>query len=109
METTKLLTISGIHKIKGLEYYGKKFICTNVVDTPTAYRFQFEDVKSPAVRYVWVEILRNGQYNYGESKWEWRMNYPHCPTHIVTADYIRKWDNVIKLFEVCLEPASKTV
>jgi len=107
MEKTKILTITGIHKIKGESYYNR-FICRRADALPTAYRFQFEDMKYPASRYIWVEILRNGEYNYGESKWEWRMNYPQCPTHIVTANYIRKWENVMKLFETCLESASKT-
>ena len=107
MERTKLLTITGIHKVEGLQYYQRRWICRKAEVTPTAYRFGFEDTTSPAARYIWVEILRIGYYNYGENKWEWRMNYPDCPTHIVTAAYLRKWDNMYKLFELCLEPASK--
>jgi len=108
MEKTKLLIIAGIYKVKGLQFYGKKFICRRAECTTTAYRFQFEDTLSPIPKYIWVEILRNGYYNYGESKWEWRMNYPDCPPHIVTAKYLRNWDNMYKLFELCLEPVSKT-
>ena len=94
------LDIQNIHKLVHTEYHNKRFVCTNTVETDTNYRFQFNDTKSTSSRYVWVEIRRNGQWNDG--KWEYRLNYPNCPEHIITADWLGFPPNAVGLMEECL-------
>ena len=94
------LDIQNIDKLIDSEYHNKRFICTSATETDTNYRFQFKDKGSLATRYVWVEIRRNGQWNDG--KWEYRLNYPNCPEHIITADWLGFPPNAVGLMEECL-------
>ena len=94
------LDIHNIHKLVDSEYYDGRFVCTNAIETDTNYRFQFHDTKSTSSRYVWVEISRIGNWNDG--KWEYQLNYPNRPIHIVTADWLGFPPNAVKLMEDCL-------
>ena len=75
-------------------------LIVTAIETETNYRFQFHDTKASSARYVWVEISRIGRWNDG--KWEYQLNYPNRPTHIVTADWLGFPPNAVKLMEDCL-------
>ena len=94
------LDIQNVNKLVHTEYHNKRFVCTNAIQTDTNYRFQFNDTKSTSARYVWVEISRIGRWNDGQ--WEYQLNYPNHPIHIVTADWLGFPPNAVKLMEDCL-------
>ncbi len=97
-----ILTIQNYKKLEGTMYHQNRFVCTNSVETPTNYRFQFRDDGGIQLRYLWVEISRIGHYNSIEGHWEYRLNYPNHPIHIVTADWLRFPPNAVQLMEDCL-------
>lgn len=96
------LDIKNVHKLIDSEYHRGRFVCTNGLETETNYRFQFYDTQAPSARYVWVEISRIGRWDVGEKHWVYRLNYPSCPTHIVTAEWLGFPPNAVKLMEDCL-------
>jgi hypothetical protein len=96
------LDIKNIHKLVDSEYHNGRFVCTNAIETETNYRFQFCDHNWPSARYVWIEVSRIGHRNLIEDKWEYRLNYPNRPIHIVTAEWLSFPPNAVKLMEDCL-------
>jgi hypothetical protein len=96
------LDIENIYKLINSEYHRGRFMCIDAVETETNYRFQFHDNSSPSARFIWVEISRIGHYNSIEGHWEYRLNYPNHPIHIVTADWLRFPPNAVSMMEDCL-------
>lgn len=96
------LDIHNINKLVHTEYHKGRFVCTKALETETNYRFQFHDTHYATSRYVWVEISKHGHYNNIEKHWEYRLNYPNCPTHIITAEWLSFPPNAVKLMEDCL-------
>ena len=96
------LTIQNYKKLEGTMYHQNRFVCTNSVETPTNYRFQFRDNGSTQLRMIWIEVSRIGHYNRIEGHWEYRLNYPNSPIHIVTADWLRFPPNAVSMMEDCL-------
>ena len=96
------LTIQNYTKVIGTKYHQDRFVCLIVIETPTNYRFQFRDNGSEQLRMIWIEVGRIGHYNRIEGKWEYRLNYPNNPIHIVTADWLRFPPNAVQLMEDCL-------
>lgn len=98
------LDIKNIHKVVDSEYHNGRFVCTKALETDTNYRFQFsERPKAPSSRYVWVEVSKWGHWNSVEGNWEYRLNYPKCGVHIVTAKWFEKEANVRYTFEEALK------
>ena len=84
-------------------YHKDRFICTDAIETDTNYRFQFRDDNASSTRYVWIEVSRFGNYNKIEDEWEYRLNYPNCPMHVITAKWFKRFVNVLKTFDACLK------
>jgi len=95
------LHIQNYNKVIGYKFWNARFVCTNAVETDTNYRFQFEDTDSFAKRYIWIEVSRFGNWN--KEKWEYKLNYPKCPQHMITANYIEDFNNVINTFGMALK------
>jgi len=100
-----ILHIQNIHKMEGQGFWNNRFICTNTVETPTNYRFQFEDTDSLSKRYIWIEILRIADWDGIDKKWVHRLNYPNSPQHIVTSAYLSDFGNAIKTMGMALKPS----
>lgn len=99
----RILHIHNHKKMEGEEFYDGRFVCTNTQETDTNYRFQFCDHNWPALRYIWVEVSRFGEWNPKDSKWMYRLNYPQSPTHIVSAEYLSDFRNSIKMMGMALK------
>lgn len=97
------LYIKNIHKVIDSEFHQGRFVCTKADETDTSYRFQFCDHNWPSARYLWIEINRNGNWDFQEKKNMYKMNYPKCPPHTVSADFLSFPPNVMHLFELCLK------
>lgn len=98
------LHITNYNKMKGYKFWNARFICTNVVETDTNYRFQFEDTDSLSKRYVWIEVNRIGKWDVAENRWSYKLNYTKCPTHIVSANYFEDFNNAINTMGMALKP-----
>jgi hypothetical protein len=83
--------------------FHKRFICRDTIENETLYRFQFEDTQWPAIRYVWVEILRIADWDGLDKKWVHRLNYPNGPHHIVTSKYLSDFNNALYTMELALK------
>ena len=97
-----ILHIQNPNKMVGQTFH-KRFVCRDAIENPTLYRFQFEDTESLSKRYIWVEILRIADWDGLDKKWVHRLNYPNCPHHIVTSEYLRDFSNAIKTMGVALK------
>ena len=97
------LHITNYIKMKGYEFWNARFICTDVVETATNYRFQFEDTNSLSKRYVWIEVNRIGKWDVAGNRWSYKLNYMKCPTHIVSANYFEDFNNVIETMGMALK------
>ena len=96
------LDIKNIHNLLHTEYHKGRFRCTNAVETPTNYRFQFRDDNGLQLRYLWIEISREGEWEV--DGWKYRLNYLNRPTtHIVTANWLGFPPNAVQLMEDCLK------
>ena len=98
-----ILHIQNYHKMEGVVFHSGRFICKDTVENETLYRFQFEDTQWPAIRYVWVEILRIADWDGLDKKWVHRLNYPNSPHHIVTSKYLSDFNNALKTMELALK------
>jgi hypothetical protein len=99
----KKLDIKNLHKVIHSEYHRGRFVCTNALETDTNFRFQFRDMEALSARYIWVEVTKFGHFNQIEGNWEYRLNYPNCPTHVITAKWFEKEANVRFTFEEALK------
>jgi hypothetical protein len=97
------LIIQNYDKIVTAMFHKERFICTEAIETDTNYRFQFRDDSSGVHRYIWIEVSKTGHYNDIEQVWEYRLNYPNCPIHIITAKWFGKFTNVMRTFSSCLK------
>ena len=98
------LVIQNLHKVIDSEFYQGRFVCTKADETITSYRFQFCDHNFPSARYLWIEINRNSSGSGdGDRKNMYKLNYPNCKGHYVSADFLSFPPNVIELFELCLK------
>ena len=100
------LTIQNYKKLEGTMYHQNRFVCTNSVETPTNYRFQFRDDGSPQLRMLWIEVSRLGVWDANDGgNWVYRLNYLNqgVALHIVTAKWFGKITNVMRTFRDCLE------
>jgi hypothetical protein len=98
------LHIQNYNKVKGYKFWNARFVCTDVVETETNYRFQFEDTDAASKRYIWVEINRIGVWDTANGgRWTYKLNYKKCPTHIVTATYLSEFENVISTMGTALK------
>jgi hypothetical protein len=103
-ENKMRLDIKNIHNLLHTQYHKGRFICTDSVETPTNYRFQFKDTHAQSSRYVWVEISRMGEWDAADGgRWTYRLNYPNRPIHIVTAKWLGFPPNAVQLMEDCLK------
>lgn len=103
IEGTMELIIVNIHKVVDSEYHKGRFVCTKALETDTNYRFQFRDSQTMLGRYVWVEVSKWGHFNRMEGNWEYRLNYPNCGVHIVTAKWFAIDANVQYTFTEALK------
>jgi len=99
----KTLKIENYNKVITTMYHKDRFICTNAIETDTNYRFQFRDDAAPSTRYIWIEVSRFGHYNIVEDEWEYQLNYPNSPIHVITANWFKRFVNVLKTFDSCLK------
>ncbi len=102
-DNNPILHIQNPNKMEGESFYNNRFICTNTVENETLYRFQFEDTESLSKRYIWVEILRIADWDGIDKKWVHRLNYPNCPQHIVTSQYLSDYANAIRTMGLALK------
>ena len=102
-DVEKYLHITNHRRMEGEEFYDGRFVCTNTVETDTNYRFQFCDHNWTALRYIWIEVSRFGEWDVSEGRWSYRLNYPQCPTHIVSAEYLGDFRNAVKTMGMCLK------
>lgn len=94
------LVIVNIDKMIGHEYKRGRFLCTKALETDTAYRFQFADNDSKSLRFIWIEVNRNGRWDTQDQKWYYQLNYPGVGGgHYVSADYWQFPPNVQKTFD----------
>ena len=98
-----LLKIEGYTKPEGWKFHSERFECINSIENLTSYRWQFVDNDSNNSRYIWIELNRIGHYNHIEQEWEYRLNYPTAPTHIVTSKWFSNIGNVMETFKECLK------
>ena len=98
-----ILTIEGYNKPETWKFHNDRFECVNSVENPTNYRWQFIDNSHTSKRFVWIELIRTGHYNTIEQEWEYRLNYPNAPTHIVTTKWFSNIGNVMETFKECLK------
>ncbi len=103
INTPPILYIQNHNKMIGEIFYNNRFVCTNTIQNETLYRFQFEDTESLSKRYIWVEILRIGEWDGLDKKWVHLLNYPKCPKHIVTSEYLSDFRNAVKMMGMCLK------
>ncbi len=104
-DNNPILHIQNYHKMEGQPFWNNRFICTNTIENPTLYRFQFEDTDSFSKRFIWVEILRIADWDVVDGKWVHRLNYPNCPKHIVTSNWLGDFSNAVKLMGSALKPS----
>ena len=97
-----ILHIQNPNKMVGQTFH-KRFICRDTIENETLYRFQFEDTQWPAIRYVWVEILRIADWDGLDKKWVHRLNYPNSPQQIVTSNYLSDFNNALYTMELALK------
>lgn len=97
------LDIKNIHKAVDSEYHKGRFVCTKALETETNYRFQFHDTHYATARYIWIEVSKCGNWNRIEGNWEYRLNYPNAPSHVITAKWFEKEANVKFTFEEALK------
>jgi hypothetical protein len=97
------LIIQNYDKIVTAMFHKERFICTEAIETDTNYRFQFRDDSSGVHRYIWIEVSKIGHYNDIEKAWEYKLNYPNRPRHIVTANWLGFPPNAVQLMEDCLK------
>lgn len=98
------LVIQNIHKVIDSEFHQGRFVCTKADETMVSYRFQFCDHNWSSARYVWIEISRNSsERSIGDKKNMYKLNYPNCKGHYISADFLSFKPNVIHLFELCLK------
>lgn len=100
-----ILHIENYHKMEGNIFWDARFYCLRAIENPTLYRFQFEDTDSLSKRFIWVEIFRIADWDPLDKKWIHRLNYPHCPKHIVSAIYLSDFNNAIKTMGMALKPS----
>ena len=101
-DNNPILHIQNPNKMVGQTFH-KRFICRDTIENETLYRFQFEDTQWPAIRYVWVEILRIADWDGLDKKWVHRLNYPNSPQHIVTSKYLSDFNNALYTMELALK------
>ena len=97
-----ILQIQNYHKMTGEGFWNNRFICTNSIENETLYRFQFADMEADSKRYLWVEILRIPDWDGMDKKWVHRLNYPKCPKHIVTSEYLSDFRNAVRTMGIAL-------
>ena len=98
----KRLTIRGLNKVEGWEFYGR-FKCSKVVEMRNSYRYQFKDSVLMG-RYLWAELNRNGMWDDVEGRWMYRLNYPNLPSeHYISAGWWSDLENVKRTFVIILE------
>lgn len=106
--TPPILKIQNPEKMVGQEFYNRRFICTKGMESNVNYRFQFEDTLNPSPRYVWVEISKFAQWDSTNGRWCFHLNYPNCPTHIVTSEYISDFRNAVLTMGTALKESLKS-
>ena len=98
----KRLTIRGLNKVEGWEFYGR-FECSKVVEMRNSYRYQFKDSVVMG-RYLWVELNRNGMWDDVGGRWMYRLNYPNFSSeHYISAGWWSDLENVKRTFVSILE------
>ena len=97
-----ILKIINKDRFVGTEFWNGRFKCLQVHETVVNYRFQFDDDKLKSC-YHWVEVSKIGHYNSIEQKWEYRLNYKRCGSHIVTAKWFEDWENAMNTFGSALK------
>lgn len=102
-QNKKHLYISNYKRMEGEEFYDGRFVCTTAIENDTLYRFQFCDHNWPALRYIWVEVSRIGEWNPKDNKWMYKLYYPQSPTHIVSAEYLSDFRNGVKMIGMALK------
>lgn len=98
-----ILKIEGYHKPEAWSFFNSRFECTNSIENPTCYRWQFIDNAHTSKRFVWIELTRIGHYNHIDQEWEYRLTYPNSPIHIVTTKWFSNIGNVMETFKECLK------
>ena len=98
-----MLKIVNPDKMTGQRFVSGRFVCLRTQDSITHWRFQFEDLKAPTKRFVWIEVDKVGRWDVEEQKWMHELNYPNCPTHRVSLDYFGQFKNAIYTFEMALK------
>jgi hypothetical protein len=93
-----ILNIKNRDRFVGTEFWNGCFLCTKADETDTNYRFQFVDKRTSTLRYIWIEVSRIGHYNSIEQEWEYRLNYPKCGYHSITAKWFEDYKNVMDTF-----------
>ena len=101
-KTPPILHIQNHQRMLGETFY-TRFVCTNTIENETLYRFQFEDTQAPSKRYLWIEILRIANWDGLDKKWVHRLNYPNCPQHIVTSEYLSDYANAVRTMGTALK------
>lgn len=99
----KTLKIENYNKVITTMYHKDRFICTNAIETDTNYRFQFVDKRTSTLRYIWIEVSRIGSFNVKCDEYEYRLNYPKCPSHSITAKWFEDYKNAMDTFGSALK------
>lgn len=87
----------------GERFLAGRFVCLRTQDSITHWRFQFEDLKAPIKKFVWVEVDKVGSWDNYEKKYMYPLNYPNSPTHKVSSDYFRNFQNACETFTMALK------
>ena len=99
-----MLTIKNWDTLIGETFMDGRFLFSNFVETGTKLKFWFKDLddKIPAGG-VWVEIEREGIFDFKKGYKLYRVTYPRCPEHKIGAHYFGDIDNVKWTFETALK------
>lgn len=98
-----MLTINNWSKLIGETFIDGRFLFTNFEETPTHLRFWFNDIDDKiSVGGVWVEIERDGIFSPEKGYKLYRVIYPNCPHHTISAHWFGDMDNVKFTFDKAL-------
>lgn len=99
-----MLTIKNWSRLIGESFRDGRFLFTNFEETPTRLRFWFKDcISNKQGIGVWIEIEREGIFDFEKGYKLYRVTYPQCPQHKIGAHYFGNIDNVKWTFETALK------
>lgn len=98
-----MLKIMNPDKMVGQTFRDGRFVCLRTQDSITQWRFQFEDLRAPTKRLVWIEVNKVGKWDDKEGKIMYILNYPNCPLHKITIDYFSNFLFACDTFEMALK------